>query len=208
MFTLNDTHLDLLQSILVLGLSRNESPIWCREDELARLHAHETATDACEEGFGGWGRTLDGEVVYFYGEWRDLMGLPGDLIISDKEFLTHAMAVDLLLPHVIPGAKAVDMAIDNQNALGWINHLRCHMYEGNLATQQRFHFLRCYWLMCATRNLVVSTTYIHTLANRWADCLSRPVKVSEFLADIERLQLRSRRIRVDPAWFARWTRTC
>ncbi len=54
-FTLNDTHLDLLQSILQLGLSRNESQIWCREDELARLHVH-----VHDEGFGGWGRSDDG----------------------------------------------------------------------------------------------------------------------------------------------------
>ena len=204
-FTLNDTHLDLLQSILQLGLTRNESPIWCREDELARLHAHETATDACEEGFGGWGRSPDGEIVYFYGEWRDLVGLPEALIISDKEFLTHAMAVDLLLPHVVPGARAVDLAIDNQNAMSWVNHLRCQMFEGNGATQQRFHFLRCYWLMCATKNLAVTATYIHTLANRWADCLSRPAKVQDFVADLELLQLRSRRIPVSAQWFQRWT---
>jgi hypothetical protein len=147
-FTFSETHRELLRTIQMLALSRNQAPIWDRCEELAKVHDHGVATDACEAGFGGWGRTVAGEVVYFHGLWADLSGLPRELIISDKELLAHAMAVECLVPEVAPGARAVDYLIDNQNAQSWVNHLRCQMSESNPASQLRFHFLRCYMAMC------------------------------------------------------------
>ncbi len=50
-FTLNVTHLDLLQSIfLQLGLSLNEFPIWCPEDEQMPVRRASGAGDGLLKG--------------------------------------------------------------------------------------------------------------------------------------------------------------
>jgi hypothetical protein len=203
-FTLSATHRELLSLLGHIATSRNESPIWDREAELRKLHPHGVSTDACENGFGGWGRTSDGEVVFFHGLWSDLADLPEDLIIADKELIAHAMAVELLVPEVTPGTRAIDVQIDNKNAMGWVNHLRCHMSEGNHASFRRFRLLRSYFLMCSRLGLSVSASYVNTKLNVWADWLSRPDQVSAFYADVAASQCSVRRVSVPPGWFTAW----
>ena len=205
-FTLSDSHVEFLETIAFLGQSRNSSPIWCREAELAKLHRHDISTDACETGFGGWGRTVAGEVIFFRGVWADLDGIPPDLVIADKELLAHAMAVEFLVSVVAPQARAVDLFIDNQNAQSWVNHLRCRVSDHNAASDLRFRFLRCYGALCADLNLAVSTSYINTKANKWADWLSRPDLAPLFDADVSRLHLQARSLSIPPGWYQAWLR--
>jgi hypothetical protein len=203
-FTLNDTHRGFLEDIVTLALTRNASPIWDRAVELSRLHDHGVATDACEAGFGGWGRTASGEVIYFWGSWSELDDLPTTLIISDLELLAHALAVQFLVPVVAPGARAIDCLIDNQNAQSWVNHLRCVVTDSNPASLFRFRLLRRYGVMCTKLNLAVSTTYINTKKNVWADWLSRPGQVQRFCTDISARQLSARRVLIPREWFKDW----
>jgi hypothetical protein len=164
-----------------------------REVDLATIHDHQTSTDACLTGFGGWGFDASGRLFIFYGDWSDLRGIiPIDfaalqatgretadlsveeVIIADLELLTFMMAAQLLLPHIRKGCpeKFFNIRCDNSNVVSWINN-HYASDRGLLMHQRRTEWLFAHGAVMGEDNLGVSSSYIATDFNFTADRLSR-----------------------------------
>ena len=191
-----------LKSVVGLCTIANAKPIATFESLLLNQHNHCLATDASELGCGGWGISVLGKTFYFHGLWSDLDGFPTSMSIADLELWTHFMLVDCLLDHVLPGASAVCVRIDNMNALSWINHLRCRVDVSNNIHLDRLNWIRNYYLLNEHRGIEVQTSYIHTDLNVEADSLSRPgFKLTAYLAS---LPPDAQRIYIPKQWKKVW----
>ena len=191
-----------LKSVVGLCTIANAKPIATFESLLLNQHNHCLATDASELGYGGWGISVFGKTFYFHGLWSDLDGFPTSMSIADLELWTHFMLVDCLLDHVLPGASAVCVRIDNMNALSWINHLRCRVDVSNNIHLDRLNWIRNYYLLNEHRGIEVQTSYIHTDLNVEADSLSRPgFKLTAYLAS---LPPDAQRIYIPKQWKKVW----
>ena len=203
-YSLSNVALAFVGLTLKLLSGKNSTPIATFESLLLGQHEHLLATDASLEGFGGWALDAEGIMHYFYGSWAELLGLESGFSIADYELVTHIMAVDLLLPVVLPGARAVTVRIDNTNALSWVNNLRCSVNPKDPVHMNRLGWIMSYQLMCSLREVDVQTEYISTSLNVEADALSRPgTKLTAFLAS---LPISAQRIEVAPRWLAAWSK--
>ena len=202
-YTLNAEVNHCLESSLLLLDSRNSWNIRSRLPDLERVHSHQIATDASETGFGGWGFDCDGVVHYFYGTWEDL-GVPADLIIADLELLTHFMAVEVLLPVLLPGVWAVDVAIDNINARDWINNLKSKVDLEVGGHLRRLGWLRRYGEWMEKSDLNINAVYLDTHANYRADALTRPALFDVFFSDP--ICVNAIRHQIPHSWWTTWMR--
>ena len=200
-YTLNDEVHHCLESTVLLLESRNSWRIRSRLPDLERVHSHQLATDASEFGFGGWGFDCDGVVHYFYGSWEKL-GVPADLIIADLELLTHFMAVEVLIPVLLPGLWAVDMAIDNVNAKDWINNLKSKVDLAVGGHLRRLGWLRRYGEWMEKADLNIKAFYLDTHANYRADALTRPALFNVFFSDP--VCVHAIRHQIPKSWWKTW----
>ncbi len=183
-----------------------EAKPWVMRDRQKAVQAtyrHSIATDASEYGFGGWGFDVTGRVHYFYGSWEEL-GVPDGLIISDLELLAHFMAVEFLLPVLLPGVWAVDVAIDNQNACDWVNSLRCSVDVTKEQHLRRLEWLERYSLWVEKEGMDIRCFYLDTKANFRADALTRPHLFHLFFSDP--VCSNAVRVQIPPSWWASWMR--
>jgi len=182
------------------------APISTRKLDLLSVHNHSLSTDACETGYGGWAYRADGTVVYFKGLWKDLEGLPSQLSIADKELLTHLMAIMVLLPEVLESVRSVDVFIDNQNCVSWINNLRSTVDIYSEAHLQRMKWLLGYACLQGSESLDIYAHYIPTDENTWADWLSRPDLTKYFHIAISHCN--SQQVHIPSQWYNNWMLRC
>jgi hypothetical protein len=193
-WSLDDSTLAVVSAVLELVACDSACvEIRCAKLDLASVHGHCTSTDACLTGYGGWGRSVDGTVYYFFGEWADLIGFSpvdfaslaaegrgtadltaDEVIIADLELATVMMGVDFLLPRCLAGSdvKHVQVWCDNTNACSWVNRLYAAS-QGLPMQQRRLQWLIGFWGRQVAANRHVLASYIATEANHIADGLSR-----------------------------------